>query len=111
MRLSALNWCLPVVLTAIAACSGETPQPRTASSLTSPTVARTPGTITSTESARGVVRFEQPRSIGTPLDEMARVYTGHGLASKIDGRLRLDSDPSLDASTRTRIRRRIALGA
>jgi hypothetical protein len=57
---------------------------------------------------RGVAYFEPPKSIGTPIDEVARDYTGLGLADKIAGRLRLDTDASLDAVTRNLIRRRLA---
>jgi hypothetical protein len=56
---------------------------------------------------RGVAYFEPPRSIGTPIDEVARDYTGLGLADKIAGRLRLDTDASLSPVTRDLIRRRI----
>ena len=57
---------------------------------------------------RGVAYFEPPRSIGTPIDDVARDYTGFGLADKIAGRLRRDTDASLDAATRNLIRRRLA---
>jgi hypothetical protein len=56
----------------------------------------------------GVAYFEPPRSIGTPLEDIARWYTGFGLAAKIEGRLRLDTDASLDATSRELIRRRLA---
>jgi hypothetical protein len=56
----------------------------------------------------GVAYFEPPRSIGTPLEDLARLYTGFGLAAKIEGRLRLDTDASLDTTTRELIRRRLA---
>lgn len=56
----------------------------------------------------GIAYFEPPRSIGTPLEDLARVYTGFGLAAKIEARLRLDTDPSLDTATRELIRRRLA---
>ena len=39
---------------------------------------------------------------------MARIYSGYGLAAKIEGRLRLDTDASLDQTTRELIRRRLA---
>ena len=57
---------------------------------------------------RGVAYFEPPRSIGTPLDELARNYTGYGLADRIAARLRLDTDASLHPATRELIRRRLA---
>jgi hypothetical protein len=56
----------------------------------------------------GIAYFEPPRSIGTPLEDVARLYTGFGLAAKIEGRLRLDTDASLDTTTRELIRRRLA---
>ena len=56
----------------------------------------------------GVAYFEPPRSIGTPIDDLARAYTGFGLAARIEGRLRLDTDASLDATARELIRRRLA---
>ena len=57
---------------------------------------------------RGVAYFEPPRSIGTPLDELARNYSGFGLADRIAGRLRLDTDMSLHPTARELIRRRLA---
>jgi len=59
---------------------------------------------------RGVAYFEPPRSIGTPLDELARNYTGYALADRIAGRIRLDTDASLRPGTRELIRRRLAQG-
>jgi hypothetical protein len=59
---------------------------------------------------RGVAYFEPPRSIGTPLDDLARFYTGYGLAGRIAGRLRLDTDSSLHPSVRQLIRQRLAQG-
>jgi hypothetical protein len=56
----------------------------------------------------GVAYLEPPISIGTPIDDVARAYTGDGLAEKIEGRLRLETDPSLNAVTRELIRRRLA---
>ena len=56
----------------------------------------------------GVAYFEPPRSIGTPIEDLARAYTGFGLAARIEGRLRLDTDASLDATVRELIRRRLA---
>ena len=61
-----------------------------------------------TVTRRGVAYFEPPRSIGTPLDELARNYTGFGLADRIAGRLRLDTDVSLRPVARELIRRRLA---
>jgi hypothetical protein len=55
-----------------------------------------------------VAYFEPPKSIGTPLDELARSYTGLALADRIAGRLRLDTDVSLHPATRHLIRRRLA---
>jgi hypothetical protein len=63
-----------------------------------------------TAARRGVAYFEAPRSIGTPLDELARNYTGFGLADRIAGRLRLDTDASLHPTARELIRRRLAEG-
>jgi hypothetical protein len=56
----------------------------------------------------GFAYFEPPRSIGTPLEDLARSYTGYGLAGRIEGRLRLDTDASLDQTTRELIRRQLA---
>lgn len=56
----------------------------------------------------GVAYFEPPRSIGIPIEDVVRLYTGYGLAAKIEGRLRLETDTSLDATTRELIRRRLA---
>lgn len=61
-----------------------------------------------TAARRGVAYFEPPRSIGTPLDEVARNYSGLGLADRIAGRIRLDTDVSLRPATRELIRRRLA---
>ena len=61
-----------------------------------------------TPTRRGVAYFEPPKSIGTPLDELARNYTGFGLADRIAGRLRLDTDVSLHPAARDLIRRRLA---
>ena len=57
-----------------------------------------------------VAEIEPPRSVGTPLDEMARVYSGSGLADRIEGRLRLDTDASLTETARRLIRMRLAQG-
>jgi hypothetical protein len=56
----------------------------------------------------GFAYFEPPRSIGTPLEDVARSYGGYGLASRIEGRLRLDTDPSLTDMTRQLIRRQLS---
>jgi hypothetical protein len=50
------------------------------------------------------------RSLGTPIIDVARAYTGPGLADKIEGRLRLDTDPSLTPRVRRLIRMRLAQG-
>ena len=57
-----------------------------------------------------VAEIEPPRSVGTPLDEMARIYSGTGLADRIEGRLRLDTDASLTEAARRMIRHRLAQG-
>ena len=57
-----------------------------------------------------VTEIEPPRSLGTPLDDMARVYSGVGLADRIEGRLRLDTDASLTEAARRMIRQRLAQG-
>jgi hypothetical protein len=61
--------------------------------------------------ARSVAHFEPPRSIGTPIEDLARTYSGPGLADRIEGRLRLDTDKSLTAKARQLIRRRLAQGS
>lgn len=92
MRLVHACWSIPLAIAAIIApaselaLTGANPEPF----------------------RRGVAYFEPPRSIGTPIDDVARDYTGLGLADKIAGRLRLDTDASLDAATRNLIRRRLA---
>ena len=68
-----------------------------------------PGSTTSAV-GWGVAYFEPPRSIGTPLDDVARVYGGVGLAARIEGRLRLETDASLNAVARELIRRRLVQG-
>jgi hypothetical protein len=57
---------------------------------------------------RTIVRFEPPRSIGTPLEDVARLYSGIGLADRIAGRLRLDTDATLTPAARRLIRLRLA---
>lgn len=61
--------------------------------------------------ARSFARFEPPRSIGTPVDDLARTYSGSGLADRIEGRLRLDTDGSLTTTARQLIRRRLSQGS
>jgi hypothetical protein len=61
-----------------------------------------------TSTGRGVAHFEPPRSIGTPLEDLARSYSGLGLADRIAGRFRLESDGTLNATARDLIRRRLA---
>ncbi|HKG33232.1 MAG TPA: hypothetical protein VKB22_05835 [Gemmatimonadales bacterium] len=68
-------------------------------------------TPSSSAARLGVAFFEPPRSIGTPIDDLARAYTGFGLAARIEGRLRLDTDASLNAAARELIRRRLAQGS
>lgn len=60
---------------------------------------------------RAVAYFEPPKSVGTPVDDLARLYTGFGLADRIAGRLRLDTDASLHPAVRELIRRRLAQGS
>jgi hypothetical protein len=62
------------------------------------------GPLRSTSQARGVAYFEPPKSVGTPITELARVYEGLGLT----GRLRLDTDASLDLAARQLIRAHLA---
>jgi hypothetical protein len=56
----------------------------------------------------GIAYFEPPRSIGTPLEDVARSYSGFGLAARIEGRLRLDTDASLSQTMRELIRQELA---
>ncbi len=51
-----------------------------------------------------VAEIEPPRSVVTPLSDVARLYTGPGLADRIAGRLRLDTDASLTPGVRRLIR-------
>jgi hypothetical protein len=60
---------------------------------------------------RPFVEFEAPRSIGTPIDELARIFGGPGLADRIAGRLRLDTDGSLSDTARQLIRYKLAQGS
>jgi hypothetical protein len=60
---------------------------------------------------RLVAQFEPPRSIGTPIDDLARIFGGPGLADRIAGRLRLDTDGSLTPTARQLIRYRLAQGS
>jgi hypothetical protein len=86
MRLSSARWSLPLIIAALTTSPADSPNP----------------------TFRGVAYFEPPRSVGTPIDEVARGYTGLGLADKIAGRLRLDTDASLNPRARALIRRRLA---
>ena len=52
--------------------------------------------------------FEPPRSVGTPISDLARPYSGPGLADRIAGRLRLETDESLPEIARQLIRRHLA---
>jgi hypothetical protein len=92
MPLSHFRWSVPLIITAITFNGGKAALP----------------TLTGTSMTRGVAYFEAPRSIGTPIEDVARVYTGYGLAARIEGRLRLDTDASLNQTTRELIRRRLA---
>ena len=92
MPTSIFRWAVPFVVTAITLHGG-------ASTLPDLSVAA---------ARRGVAYFEPPRSVGTPIEDMARIYSGYGLAAKIEGRLRLDTDASLNQTTRELIRRRLA---
>ena len=61
--------------------------------------------------ARGVAYFEPPRSVGTPLEDLARSYSGYGLADRIAGRFRLESDRTLNEAARQIIRRHLMQGS
>jgi hypothetical protein len=91
MSNSVFRWSVPLVIAALAL---------------NDRVGTLPGLVV-TPVSRGVAYFEPPRSIGTPLDDIARLYTGVGLAAKIEGRLRLDTDASLNPVVREMIRRRL----
>jgi hypothetical protein len=52
--------------------------------------------------------FEPPRSVGTPISDLARPYTGRGLADRIAGRLRLETDMTLNEAARQLIRNHLA---
>ncbi|HKH83959.1 MAG TPA: hypothetical protein VKA25_09770 [Gemmatimonadales bacterium] len=92
MRSAPACWSLLFFVAVIAANdnSGAVPQPLTPSA------------------RRSVAYFEAPRSVGTPLDDLARSYSGLALARKIEGRLRLETDASLDRVQREMIRRHLA---
>ena len=92
MSTSHFRWAVPLFVTAFILSHNRRPLP-------------TPGSNTA---GWGVAYFEPPRSIGTPLEDLARMYSGFGLADKIAGRLRLDTDTSLDETARELIRRRLA---
>lgn len=99
MRLILASWAIPLAISAALAV----PVPSLDDPHASPSKEGTEG--------RGVAYFEAPRSIGTPLDDVARTYGGQGLADRIAGRFRLESDVSLTAAARQLIRRRLALGS
>jgi hypothetical protein len=63
------------------------------------------------DSKRLIAQFEPPRSIGTPIDDLARIFGGPGLADRIAGRLRLDTEGSLTPTARQLIRYRLAQGS
>jgi hypothetical protein len=92
MSPSIFRWSLPFVITAITLNGSNGAYPASGAA----------------PMRLGIAYFEPPRSIGTPLEDVAQRYTGFGLAAKIEGRLRLDTDTSLDATTRELIRRRLA---
>jgi hypothetical protein len=92
MPTSIFRWAVPFVLTAITLHGGTTTLPD----------------LSVSSAGRGVAYFEPPRSIGTPIEDVARIYTGFGLAERIEGRLRLDTDASLTQIARDLIRRRLA---
>jgi hypothetical protein len=58
-----------------------------------------------------VAEIEAPRSLGTPLADVARAYSGPGLADQIAGRLRLETDASLTPGARLLIRMHLAQGS
>lgn len=60
---------------------------------------------------RGVAYFEAPRSVGTPVEDLARSYSGYGLADRIAGRFRLESDRTLNEAARQIIRRHLMQGS
>jgi hypothetical protein len=91
MRLAIACWSVLLVITTAAAASPER-------SVTSP----------ANPAFRGVAVFDAPKSVGTPLTEIAQQYAGVGLAARIAGRLRLDTDSSLNPVTRELIRRHLA---
>ena len=93
MPTSFFRWSLPVIATTVTLHGDKASLPA----------------LTSTSVGHGIAYFEPPRSIGTPIEDMARIYSGYGLAAKIEGRLRLDTDASLNQTTRELIRRRLAL--
>ena len=91
MRLAIACWSVLLVITTAAAARPERTVTRPA-----------------TTAFRGVAVFEAPRSVGTPLTEIAQQYAGVDLAARIAGRLRLDTDSSLNPVTRELIRRHLA---
>jgi hypothetical protein len=95
MSSTIFRWSVPLIASAIALNSTSASQP-----------------LGSADQIRlGFAYFEPPRSIGTPLEDVARSYSGYGLASRIEGRLRLDTDPALTEWTRDLIRRQLAEGS
>jgi hypothetical protein len=92
MPTSIFRWAVPFVVAAITLHGATTTLPD----------------LSVSSAGRGVAYFEPPRSIGTPIEDVARIYTGFGLAERIEGRLRLDTDASLNSITRELIRRRLA---
>jgi hypothetical protein len=92
MRLAYVGWSLLLVIATAAAASPKR-------SVTPP----------AQPAFRGVAYFEAPRSVGTPLAEIAKEYAGVSLADRISGRLRLDTDSALSPVTRELIRRHLAV--
>ena len=92
MRPVSAYWSLLLVLAGIAAHSHD-------DGLTPPAA---------TTANRPVAYFEAPKSVGTPIDDLARNYRGRGLASRIAARIRLDTDASLRPATRELIRQWLA---
>lgn len=100
MRLLLVSWAIPFAIAA--ALAATDPTAIKAEGVASPSARPVP---------RGVAHFEPPRSIGTPIGDIARSYSGVGLADRIAGRFRLDTDSSLTEAARQLVRRRLALGS
>ena len=99
MRLILASWALPLAIAAaLATPKFDHSRGGSASALPLKEVA----------TRRGVAYFEPPRSIGTPLEDLVRTYSGQALADRIAGRFRLESDASLNELARKLIRRRLA---